>query len=340
MKTIVNNAKMKINNTRMKIMKRKKMAMKFGKWKADGHAVAGWADLREPNAGLAAGRRSGSIRVPAGGGGGKGGQQGKVKTKSGEAGRRSGLQSPCLEGGWRRHSGGSMAPGSLDWLHQTLEGEHCWKFRASEKAKKKKLTVAPWASTSLSAQFPQCWAQAQARHKIRRAHPLGIWPAWETIQLTTPEGPQETGWAGSAYSEACTQQAHLHWASSQFVCMCLCPIARYEQDARITRSWGMCLDVVRDWADKLRKQTWGNLCRKKLSWKRTINIIFRGWLKKSLSFKKYILIYNMYLYTLFFREGIQIKQEYENVEDFPGGPVAKALMREPRFLQLRPGYFF
>ena len=33
----------------------------------------------------------------------------------------------------------------------------------------------------------------------------------------------------------------------------------------------------------------------------------------------------MYLYTHFFREEIQIKQEYENVEDFPGGPVAKAL---------------
>ena len=31
MKTIVNNAKMKIKNTRMKIMKRKKMATKFGK---------------------------------------------------------------------------------------------------------------------------------------------------------------------------------------------------------------------------------------------------------------------------------------------------------------------
>ena len=33
----------------------------------------------------------------------------------------------------------------------------------------------------------------------------------------------------------------------------------------------------------------------------------------------------MYLYTHFFRQGIWIKQDYENVEDFPGGPVAKAL---------------
>ena len=33
----------------------------------------------------------------------------------------------------------------------------------------------------------------------------------------------------------------------------------------------------------------------------------------------------MHLYTHFLREGMWIKQDYENVEDFPGGPVAKAL---------------
>ena len=125
MKTIVNNAKMKIKHTRMKIMKRKKMATKFGKWKADGHAVAGWADLREPNAGLAAGRRSGSIaESPRVGVGGRRGQQReKTKLNLERLAGSSGLQSPCLEGGWGRHCGGSMALGSLDWVHQTLEGE-------------------------------------------------------------------------------------------------------------------------------------------------------------------------------------------------------------------------
>ena len=153
MKTIVNNAKMKIKHTRMKIMKRKKMATKFGKWKADGHAVAGWADLREPNAGLAAGRRSGSIaESPRVGVGGRRGQQReKTKLNLERLAGSSGLQSPCLEGGWGRHSGGSMALGSLDWVHQTLEGEALLRMQDFwENQKKKKSTLWPLELPPLS----------------------------------------------------------------------------------------------------------------------------------------------------------------------------------------------
>lgn len=171
-------------------------------------------------------RRAGSreaawfhCRVPAGGGGGEGGAAGeKTKLNLERLAGSSGLQSPCLAGGWGRHSGGSMALGSLDWLHQTLEGEVLLKIQGFWESKKKSSLWPP--ELPLLSQLSSHSAGSRHRPGTRSGeHPLGIWPAWEIIQLIIPEGPQGKGWAGSVYSEECTQQAHPPTLSFQSVCV-------------------------------------------------------------------------------------------------------------------------
>lgn len=233
-------------------------------------------------------------RVPAGGGGGEGGTAGeKTKLNLERLAGSSGLQSPCLEGGWRRHSGGSMAPGSLDWLHQTLEGEALLKIQGFWESKKKKAHCGPLSFHFSLSSVPTVLGPGPGQAQDQESILWGSDKPGRQSNLQYQRVPRERAELDlPTVKRVLNKPTHLHWASSQFVCMCLCPIARYEQDAKdhqIMRNVSGCKSETQ--ADKLRKQTWGNLCRKKLSWKRTINIIFRV-IKKSLSFR------NTYLFII------------------------------------------